>query len=117
MILLNIIVAIATWYQSSPTLFSESISLFLHSFLKDNILIFSAHNHDLYVPLFLTKGLLLEKIGECIKTLPCGLQRNDHGHAIVLNRIKDDMLGLCLILLEVDSPFIGGRLLYHSGHE
>ena len=56
------------------------------------------------------------KILVCIKTLPCGLQRNDHGHEIVLNRIKDGMLSLWLILLEVDSRFIGGMILYHFGY-
>ena len=95
---------------------SERISPFLHYFRKDKILLFSVHNLALDAPLFLTRGLLLEKIGECIETIPCGLQWNDHGHEIVLNQIKDDILILCLINLEVDSPFIGGRILYHSGH-
>ena len=79
---------------------SERISPFIHSFHEDNILPFSVHKIALDVPLFLTRGLLLENIGECIKTLPCDLQRNDHGHEIVLNQIKDDMLHLFLILIE-----------------
>ena len=72
----------------------ERISLFLHSFHEENILLFSVYKLALDAPLFLTRGLLLENIGECIKTLPCGLQHNDHGHEIVLNRIKDDMFGI-----------------------
>ena len=97
-------------------LFSENIYLFLHSFHEDKILLFSVLNLALYAPLSLTRGIFLENIGECIKTLPCGLQQNDHGHEIVFNRIKDDMLGLCLILLEFDSPFVGGRIIYHCGY-
>ena len=96
---------------------SEGIYHFLHYFHEDNILIFSVHNLTLDAPISLTRGLLLENIGECIKTLPCGLQRNDHGQEFVLNLIKYDILGLFLIHLEFDSPFIGGRLLYQSGHE
>ena len=95
---------------------SERISPFIHSFCEDKILIFSSHNLALYVSLFLTKGLLLENIGECIKTLPCGLQQNNHGHEIFLNRIKDNIIGILFILLEVYSPFIGGSLLYHYGY-
>ena len=62
---------------------SEIISLFLHSSCEENILLFSVHNLSLDVPIFLTQGFLLENIGECIKTLPCSVQRNDHGHDIV----------------------------------
>ena len=94
---------------------SERISPLLHYFHEDKILIFSVQNLALDAPLFLNLRLLLKKIGECIKTLPCNFQRNNHGHEISLNRIKDDMLGLLFILLEFDSPFIGGRILYHCG--
>ena len=95
---------------------TKMISSFLHSFCEESIILFSVHILALYVPLFLTRGILLEKTGECIKTLPCGLQQIDHGHEIVLNRIKNDMLSYCLILFEVDSPFNGGRLLFHYGY-
>ena len=95
---------------------SERISPFLHSCCEENILLFSVHNLALDVSLFLTRGLLLEKIGECIKTNPCDLQRNYHGHEIVLNQIKDNMLGLCLILIEFYFPLFGGSILYHLGY-
>ena len=56
-----------TWMEER--LCSERISPFLHSFHEDKFLIFSVHNLALDAPLFLTRGLLLENIGECIKTL------------------------------------------------
>ena len=89
---------------------------FLHYFHEDKIIFFSVHNIYLDVPLFLNRGLLLENIGECIKILPCSIQQNDHGPEIVLNWIKYYVLILCLILLEVDFPFIGVSLLYHYGY-
>ena len=103
-----------TWMEE--LLCSERLSPFLHPCREDIILLFTAYNLALDAPLFLTQGLLFETIGECIKTLPCGVQRNDHGHEIVFDRIKDDMLGICMILIKVDSPLICGRLLYHCGY-
>ena len=90
---------------------------YLYSFYEEKSILFSVHNLALDAPLFLTRGLLIENNGECIKTIPCGLEQNDHGHEIVLNQIKYDILGILIILLEVDSPFIGGKILYHSGHK
>ena len=95
---------------------SGKIYPFIHSFCEDNIFLFSVPKFSLDAPLLLTEGLLLENIFESIKKLPCGLQWNDYGHKIFLYQIKDDMLGLYLILLEFDSPFIGGRLLFHYGY-
>ena len=103
-----------TWMEK--LLFSERISPFLHSCCEGMILLFNVHNLYLDATLVLNRCLLLKNNGECIKTLPCSLQRNDHGHEFVLNWIKDDMIGLLFILLEVDSPFIGGRILYHCGY-
>ena len=106
--------SLLTWMEE--LLCSERIYPFLHSCREEKILIFSVHKLALYTPLFLTRWILLEKIGKCIKTPPSGLKQNDHGHEIVLNRIKDGMLSLLSILLEVDSRFIGGMILYHFGY-
>ena len=78
---------------------SENIYPFLHSFREDKILLFNVHNIALDATLSLNQGLFLENIDECIKTLPCGLQQNDHGHEIVLKQIKYDIICLCLIIL------------------
>ena len=92
------------------------ISLFLNYCHEDNIILFGVHNLFLDVPHLLTQGLLLENIGECIKTLPCIIQQNYDGHNIILNQIKYDRIGILLILLEVYSSFIGGRLLFQCGY-
>ena len=83
---------------------SEMLSPFLHSCHEDKILLFSVHNLCLDVPLFLTQGLLLENIGDCIKYLPCGLNIMIVDMRLYLTEPKMICLAFALFLLNLIHP-------------